>query len=104
MLAIDMVGNGPIAYVCHESLTGDDFVNALLAAAKKLHLPAQKRVVVGLFSDHGPFEHAGFIVGWLWSGNHPTLHTPRDAIAVAQLSSIDRIGRIAWETLRTLRL
>jgi aminopeptidase S len=104
MLAIDMVGNGPIAYVCHESLTGDGFVAALLASAKRLKLRAQKRIVVGLFSDHGPFEHAGYTVGWLWSGNHRTLHTPRDTFAVVQRSSIDRIGRIAWETLRTIRL
>jgi len=104
MLAVDMVGNGPVAFVCHEALTGDGFVDALLASARRLHLPAQKRVVVGLFSDHYAFEHAGFTVGWLWSGNNPTLHTPRDTIAIAQFSSIDRIGRIAWETLRTLRL
>jgi aminopeptidase S len=104
MLAIDMVGNGPVAYVCHESLTGDGFVDALLASAKRLKLPAQKRIVVGLFSDHGPFEHAGYTVGWLWSGNHPTLHTPRDTFTVVQPSSIARIGRIAWETLRTIRL
>ena len=104
MLAIDMVGNGPQAFVCHESLTGDGFVDALLATAKRLRLAAQKRVVVGLFSDHHAFEHAGYTVAWLWSGENPTLHTPRDTIAIAQLSSIDRIGRIAWETLRTLRL
>ena len=104
MLAIDMVGNGPQAFICHESLTGDGFVDALLATAKRLRLPAQQRVVVGLFSDHYAFEHAGYVVGWLWSGENPTLHTPRDTIAVAQLSSIDRIGRIAWATLQTIRL
>jgi len=104
MLAIDMVGNGPVAYVCHESLTGDAFVEALLASATRLHLPAQKRVVVGVFSDHAPFEHAGFLVAWLWSGENATFHTPRDTFAVAQVSSIDRIGRIAWDTLRSIRL
>ena len=104
MLAIDMVGNGPLAYVCHESLTGDGFVDALLASAVRLHLPAQKRVVVGVFSDHAPFEHAGFVVAWLWSGENATFHTPRDTFAVAQPASIDRIGRIAWDTLRAIRL
>ena len=103
MLAVDMVGNGP-AFVCNTSLTGDDFLNALLATATRLHLKAQRRVVVGLFSDHYAFEAAGFVVAWLWSGENPTLHTPQDTIRVAQLSSIDRIGRIAWETLRALRL
>ena len=104
MLSIDMVGNGPVAYVCHESLTGDGFVNALLASAKRLRLKAQKRVVVGLFSDHSTFERAGFVVAWLWSGEHDAFHTPRDAYSVVQGSSISRIGRIAWETLRSLRL
>lgn len=104
MLAIDMVGNGPIAYVCHESLTGDAFVDALLASAKRQSLPAQKRIVTGLFSDHATFERAGFIVAWLWSGSHPTLHTPRDTYEIVQGSSVSRIGRIAWDTLRSLRL
>lgn len=104
MLAIDMVGNGKVAYVCHESLTGDAFVNALLASAKRLKLAAQKQVVVGLFSDHATFERAGFIVAWLWSGQHPTLHTPRDTYGIVQGSSVSRIGRIAWDTLRSLRL
>ena len=104
MLSIDMVGNGPIAYVCHESQTGDGFVDALLASAKRLRLPAQKRIVVGAFSDHAPFERAGFVVAWLWSGMHNTLHTPRDTIGIVQGSSVSRIGRIAWDTLRSLRL
>lgn len=104
MLSIDMVGNGAIAYVCHESITGDAFVDALLSSANRLKLKAQKRVVVGYFSDHSTFEHAGYVVAWLWSGRHPTLHTPRDTFAVVQGSSVARIGRIAWDTLRSLRL
>lgn len=104
VLSIDMVANGPIAYVCHESLTGDAFVNALLASAERLKLKAQKRIVVGLFSDHATFERAGFVVAWLWSGQHDTLHTQRDTIGIVQGSSISRIGRIAWETLRSIRL
>jgi hypothetical protein len=92
------------AYVCHQSLTGDGFVDALLASAQRLKLKAQKRIVVGLFSDHAPFERAGLVVAWLWSGAHATLHTPRDTIDIVQGSSISRIGRIAWDTLRRLRL
>lgn len=104
VLSIDMVGNGPRAYVCHSALTEATFVDALLDAAKTLKLPAQKRIVAGFFSDHSPFERAGYVVGWLWSGEHNTLHTPRDVFAVVQRASLDRIGRIAWETLRTLKL
>ena len=104
MLALDMVGNGPRAFICHESITGDAFVDALVASGKRLKLPVSKRIVLGMFSDHGPFEHAGYTVAWIWSGEHATLHTPRDTFAIVQKSSIDRVGRIAWDTLRTLRL
>ncbi len=104
MLSIDMVGAGPRAYVCHQALTDGVFVDAFVATGKRLELPSQKRIVTGVFSDHGPFESAGYIVAWLWSGEHDTLHTPRDTMSVVQRSSIARIGRIAWETLRTVRL
>jgi len=104
MLTIDMVGNGSVVYVCHESLTGDAFVDALLSSGKRLHVRAQKRVVVGFFSDHSPFEHAGIIVAWLWTGEDPKFHTSRDTFLNAQPSAIGRTGRIAWDTLRSLRL
>jgi hypothetical protein len=104
MVSVDMVGAGPTAFVCHESITGDALVDAMVAAGKRLKLPVQKRVVAGYFSDHSPFEHAGFLVAWLWSGEHATLHKPSDTIEIVQPASIDRIGRTAWETLRTVRL
>ncbi|MFY9589036.1 MAG: M28 family metallopeptidase [Actinomycetota bacterium] len=104
MIAIDMVGNGPRALICHERITGDEIIDALLASARKLKLPAAERIVLGTFSDHAPFERAGYTVGWLWSGEHATLHTPRDTFAIVQRSSLDRIGRITWDTLATLRL
>lgn len=104
MLSIDMVGNGSTVYVCHESLTGDAFVDALVASGKRLHLRSQKRVVVGFFSDHSPFEHDGVVVAWLWTGTDPKFHTAGDTFANARRSSIDHTGRIAWDTLRSLRL
>ncbi len=104
MIALDMVGNGPRAFICHEKLTGDQIIDALLASARQLKLPAAERIVLGVFSDHAPFERAGYVVGWLWSGEHATLHTPRDTYAIVQRSSVDRVGRIAWDTLLTLRL
>jgi hypothetical protein len=104
MLSIDMVGNGPVVYVCHESLTGDGFVDALVASGKRLHLKSQKRVVVGFFSDHSPFEHAGVVVAWLWSGTDPRFHTSRDTFSNVQAATVDHTGRIAWDTLRSLRL
>ena len=75
-----------------------------VAAGKRLKLPSQKRIVTGFFSDHAPFERAGYMVAWLWSGEHPTLHTPNDTMAIVQRASVSRVGRIAWETLRTFSL
>ena len=104
VLVLDMIGAGPIAYVCHAALTEGDFVDAAVATGKRLKLPTQKRIVTGYFSDHAPFERAGYVVAWLWSGEHSTLHTPQDTMSVVQRASVSRMGRIAWETLRTIRL
>jgi Zn-dependent M28 family amino/carboxypeptidase len=104
VLVLDMIGAGPIAYICHAALTEGDFVDAAVATGKRLKLPSQKRIVTGYFSDHAPFERAGYVVAWLWSGEHSTLHTPQDTMSVVQRASVSRMGRIAWETLRTIRL
>lgn len=103
VLVLDMIGAGPIAYICHAALTEGDFVDAAVAVGKRLKLPSQKRIVTGYFSDHAPFERAGYVVAWLWSGEHPTLHKPTDTMAIVQRASVSRVGRIAWETLRTFR-
>ncbi len=104
VFVLDMVGAGPIAYICHAALTEKDLVDAAVAAGKRLKLPSQKRIVTGYFSDHAPFERAGYMVAWMWSGEHSTLHTPRDTMAIVQRASVSRIGRISWETLRTFAL
>jgi hypothetical protein len=104
VLAIDMVGNGPSVLVCHGGRTPRPFVRALLDTASRLSIPAEERVVRKFFSDHTPFENAGFTVAWLWAGDHPTVHTPADRIDVVQLAELSRVGVVAWETLRSLRL
>lgn len=104
VFVLDMVGAGPIAYICHAALTEKDLVDAAVAAGKRLKLPSQKRIVTGYFSDHAPFERAGYMVAWMWSGEHSTLHTPRDTMAIVQRASVSRVGRISWETLRTFAL
>lgn len=101
---LDMVGAGPIAYICHAALTEKDLVDFTVAVGKRLKLPSQKRIVTGYFSDHAPFERAGYMVAWMWSGEHSTLHTSRDTMAIVQRASVGRVGRIAWETLRTFAL
>lgn len=104
MIALDMVGNGRRAYIVNETPSRDDIVDAMVTSAQRLKLPHARRLVLGVFSDHAPFERAGYTVAWLWSGEHATLHTPRDTFAIVQRSSLDRVGRIAWDTLLRLRL
>jgi hypothetical protein len=104
VFVLDMIGAGPVAYVCHAALTEGDFVDAVVANGRRMKLPVQKRIVTAALSDHAPFERAGYLVAWLWSGEHDTLHTPRDTMSVVQRSSVSRMGRVAWETLRTIRL
>lgn len=104
MLSIDMVGNGPEVLVCHGGRTPRGFVDALLASAKRLDVPARERVITSFFSDHTSFERQGFTVAWLWAGGHSTVHTARDTIGVVRLDELARVGTVAWETLRRLRL
>jgi hypothetical protein len=104
VLSIDMIGNGPAVFVCHGGRTPRPFVNALLDDAKRLQIKAFEQVVSRFFSDHSPFESSGFTVAWLWSGEHSTVHTPRATLAVLTLDSLDRVGRVAWETLRSIRM
>jgi Zn-dependent M28 family amino/carboxypeptidase len=104
VLVLDMVGNGRRVLVCSSGLTKRDLIRVALAAAARLKIPARERVVSGAFSDYRPFENAGFIVAWLWAGENSTFHTPRDKVSVLQEAEIRRIGSVAWETLRQVRL
>lgn len=100
MINLDMVGNGREVLV----LGGQGPVQAaLLAAARRLDVPARPSSVDDRFSDHQAFREAGYPVGWLWAGDHSTLHTPRDTLEVVQRAMLRRVGRIAWEALRRLR-
>lgn len=104
VLAIDMVGSGSTVLVCHGGTTPRPFVESLLATARRTGTPAQERVITRFFSDHTPFENAGYPVAWLWTGDHATVHKPTDVIGVVDLASLERVGTVAWQTLRTLRL
>lgn len=100
MLNVDMVGNGPVVLVCHNGKTTRPFLDAVLRAAKRLDIPARENVVTKFFSDHLPFELGGVPVSWLWTGEHPTVHTARDTPGVIRPADLARVGRVAWESLR----
>jgi hypothetical protein len=102
MINIDMVGAGSRVQIIGPS---GPMVGALYSSARKLSIPAETHATISQgFSDHIVFQSAGYPVGWLWAGDNPTLHTPRDTMAVIQAAEVLRIGRVAWATLRTLRI
>jgi Zn-dependent M28 family amino/carboxypeptidase len=102
MINIDMVGAGPDVQVIG---TTGSIVATVYSIARRLKIPAETHATIFQgFSDHISFQAAGFAAAWLWAGDNPTLHTPQDTMAVIQPTEVARIGRVAWETLRTLRL
>lgn len=102
MMNIDMVGNGPVVLVGRNSGTiNRRFLDATLIAAQRLHILHREYVNSRFISDHLPFQRAGIPISWLWSGEHPTVHTPADTVAVLRPADIERIGRVGWEALRT---
>jgi len=102
MINIDMVGAGSDVQVIGS--TGS-LVATMYSTARHLGIPVETHATIAQgFSDHISFQAAGYAAGWLWAGDNPTLHTPRDTMAVIQPAELGRIGRVAWETIRTLRL
>jgi len=102
MINIDMVGAGSNVQIIGSS---GPVVASLYTNARKLRFRAETHASISQgFSDHISFQAAGYTAGWLWSGDNPTLHTPRDTMNVIQRAELQRIGAVAWETVRTLRI
>jgi len=102
MINIDMVGAGPDVQIIG---TTGSIVATMFTIARRLHVPAETHATISQgFSDHITFQAAGIPAAWLWAGDNPTLHTPRDTMRVIQEAELARIGAVAWETLRTLSL
>lgn len=101
MINLDMVGNGDRVLLVAD---GGPVARAARAAARRLKIPFESRARVAHgYSDHIRFEQAGYPVAWLWAGDHPTLHTPSDTLRVVERAQLRRTGRLAWQTIRTLR-
>jgi len=102
MINIDMVGAGSRVEIIGPS---GPMVASLYSTARRLGIPAVTFATISQgFSDHITFQSAGYPVGWLWAGDNPTLHTPRDKLDIIQLPELDRIGDVAWATLQTLKI
>jgi len=102
MINIDMVGAGPDVQIIGATGT---VVASMYTIARRLGIPAETHATISQgFSDHITFQAAGIAAAWLWAGDNPTLHTPRDTMRIIQPAELARIGLVAWETLRTLQL
>ena len=102
VINLDMVGAGRRVLVVGSA--NGLVTRTMLTAASRAAIPA-RRVPSGIFfSDSASFENVGIPVGWLWAGDHPTLHSPRDVASVPQALELHRVATVAWETLRALHL
>ena len=102
MINIDMVGAGRDVQVIG---TSGSIVASMYTIARRLRIPVETHATISQgFSDHITFQAAGIPAAWLWAGDNPTLHTPRDTMHIIQAAELARIGAVAWETLRTLSL
>jgi len=102
MINIDMVGAGRDVQIIG---TTGSIVAAMFTIARRLHIPVETHATISQgFSDHITFQAAGIPAAWLWAGDNPTLHTPRDTMRIIQPAEVARIGAVAWETLRALSL
>lgn len=104
MISLDVLGAGSTLQISSGGVTPHVLLDAFTRTATRLGVPAKRTVVTRFFSDHKPFEENGFPVAWLWTGEFPQVHTPRDTIGTIDRAALDRTGRVAWETIRTVRL
>jgi len=104
VLILDVVGRGSEVLIVSAGTTTPPILDALKASADRLGIAARVRALTNLLSDHRPFERAGFVVGWLYTGPFGQIHTPRDTIAIVDRDALRRVGAIAWDTLRTVSL
>jgi hypothetical protein len=98
MLNVDMVGAGDRV----ELLGTDDLITRALTLARDERVPARRRSSF-FYSDHLPFTTAGIPALWLWTGDHPSFHSPADDGDVLERLAFARVGRLATAFLRALR-
>jgi hypothetical protein len=95
-VVLDMVGWGSRVHVLGK---GGALTARTLQRARALGIDAFPDTS-HYFSDHISFEDRGIPVVWLYGGDDPAFHTPRDVPAHLQRAQVDRIGRLAWDVVR----
>lgn len=104
-VSIDMVGAGDRVFLCTKEIPDNPLSSIVRGLARRLEIRESvcPTSVRGL-SDHAPFEDEGYPAVWLWGGDHPDFHTPSDTTEVLERAQVGRVGELAWEVLRRLRL
>lgn len=85
-------------------LIGDPgLVNSALGLAKGLNIDAKRSSLpANTGSDHQSFQKAGVASIWFYSGDFPTIHSPRDITADIDSAELDRAGDLAYALLTQL--
>lgn len=99
MLNLDVTGAGQ-----RVDVIGDEpLVTKALDLATELDVPAvRSSLPPNTGSDHQSFARAGVPVIFLMSDDASMIHTPRDAVDMISVESLDRVGRLALAVLRDL--
>ncbi|MBW3588945.1 MAG: M28 family peptidase [Actinobacteria bacterium] len=99
MLSVDMVGNGPDLKLVGWRERASPIPQEMAAIAAEIGVPHEV-LIRGDISDHTSFLRKGVPSAFLWSGNHPTIHTASDTFEVVEIESVERTGRLTLEWLR----
>ncbi|HSK47298.1 MAG TPA: M28 family peptidase [Coriobacteriia bacterium] len=104
MLSIDMVGYGTRQYVRSMERGPRDFVEIMLAEAKRKGVQLSFRKDPGAtgWSDHEPYEDRGIPVAWLQWLEDPVYHTAEDDADHIQRRPIAVSGKLALDVIRDL--
>lgn len=99
---LDMVAHGTRPFIMGRTSV---LTARAIAVAKRLGIPYFRRTATDP-SDHLPFQLAGVPTVWFYSGDMPDewFHSPGDVPDIIQPQEVGRIGRVAWEMVRGLRL
>jgi len=99
MVNLDVTGIGARVAV----IGSPDPVQRALRLANQLGIPALAAdLPAGTGSDHQSFRDAGVPVVFFTSGEFANIHSPRDVVGAVDVAELDRVGDLAYATIRDL--
>lgn len=99
-LNLDMIGFGEAIILGRLDTGPTEATDRLVRLAGELDVHAHERVLPD-WSDHGTFLKAGMNAGWLWSGEDPRFHSPRDTVDHVQSRPVELAGRLSVAFIRS---